>query len=60
MKQIVRHLLIEIAAPEMTFRLEVADHRLDGRAASQFAFDDAEDGGPESPGDFALRNDPGH
>jgi hypothetical protein len=32
----------EIAAAEVTFRLEMADHRLDGRAASQFALDDAE------------------
>jgi len=33
----------EIAAAEVTLGLHVTDHRLDGGASSQFAFDDAED-----------------
>ncbi len=33
----------EIAAAEVTFSFEVADHGLDGRTSSQLAFDDAED-----------------
>jgi hypothetical protein len=33
----------EIAAAEVTFSFEVADHGLDGRTSSQLAFDGAED-----------------
>jgi hypothetical protein len=38
----------EIAAAEVTFGLEVADHGLDGGSASQFALDDTEHAAPLS------------
>ena len=34
---------LEIASPEMALGLHVADHRFDGGAPSEFAFDEAED-----------------
>jgi hypothetical protein len=45
----------EIAATEVTFSLEVADHGLDGGAASQLALDDAEDAALLSGDEDAAR-----
>ena len=45
----------EIAAAEVTFGLEVADHGLDGGAASQLALDDAEDAALLSRDEDAAR-----
>lgn len=45
----------KIAAAEVTFSLEVADHRLDRGAPSQLAFDDAEDAALLSRDEDAAR-----
>jgi hypothetical protein len=45
----------EIAAAEMAIHLHVPDHGLDGGAATQLAFDDAEDAAPLARDEDAVR-----
>jgi hypothetical protein len=44
---------LEIASPEMALGLHVADHRFDGGAPSEFAFDEAEDAALLTPASCA-------